>query len=227
MALPMKRAILAGTLGAIVCLASAPLRAEYVVFRSDAPFVGATTSHSLTTTDGHLTVAGWADSAATVSANLNQWWWVLGVNSGVGNGALIDGAESMTLQFASGWGASQIRFIYTGSGNIPAPITISGFLSDPGASAQTYASPRISNLSYGAGVLSFDYAPADGGGDFGILNFAHAESSLASTLKISYDLGSGGAALAQVDYTLVPEPASLGLLGFGALLLLGTKRQRR
>jgi hypothetical protein len=217
----MKTKSLISIIGAIVCFVSTPVHANYVAFR-DGSFAGV---HSLTTADGLLTVAGWANAAATTPANLGQWWWLEGVDSGTGNSALIDGQESMTLQFAPGWGASQIQFIYTGSGSTPAPITISGFLSDPGASAQTYVSPRISNLNYSSGTLTFNYAPFDSGNDLGILNFANPKASAASTLGITYGLASGGAALAQVNYVLIPEPASLSLLVLAAGMVLAVRRK--
>src|SRR5512140_493313 len=87
-----------------------------VTFNSDAPFAGSSGVHALTATsaDGVLNVAGWADADATVPANLYQWWWLIGVDSGTGNGALIDGTECLTLQFDKGVGAAMIYFLYTG-----------------------------------------------------------------------------------------------------------------
>ena len=66
-----------------------------VTFKDNAPFtaVNQTTAAPLTSSDGLLTVAGWADLNAAVPAKLYQWFWIFGVNSGVGNGALIDGQE--------------------------------------------------------------------------------------------------------------------------------------
>jgi hypothetical protein len=160
-----------------------------VTFKDNAPFQGASGVHSLTSSDGLLTVAGWADTNATVAANLYQWFWLLGVNSGSGdsNGALITDQESMTLQYDRGVGASHIFFLYTGgSGGTSnlARITISGFLSDPGAYAITASAPRIFNLSYASGALTFDYL-WDGGSDYGQLLLANPTASVGQTLKIT------------------------------------------
>jgi hypothetical protein len=163
-------------------------------FKDDAPFQGAYGSAPLTSGDGLVTVAGWADSNATIETNLYQWWWILGVDSGVGNGALLDGQESMTLQYDRGVGASSIVFLYTGgSGGTMnlARITISGFSSDPGAYATTDIAPRISNLAYSAGTLTFDYL-WDESTDFGQLLFAHPAASAGQTLKITGAISPNG-----------------------------------
>src|SRR6267142_2459598 len=107
-----------------------------VTFKNDAPFAGSTGNHSLMSsgTENLLTVSAWADTGANSPANLYQWFWLLGVDSGTGNGALIDGNESMTLDIDKSAGASMIIFFYTGgdggsgNGNL-ARITISGFTS--------------------------------------------------------------------------------------------------
>lgn len=157
-------------------------------FKDDAPFAGSWVSTPLTSSDGLLTIAAWADLNATVGANLYQWWWIFGVDSGVGNGALIDGNEAMTLQFDKGVGASTIFFLNTGgtggTTNNLARISISGFLNDPKAYATTANTPRISNLTYADGTLSFDYL-SDGGGDYGQLLFANPNASEGQRLKIT------------------------------------------
>src|SRR5579883_2813278 len=158
-----------------------------VTFKDNAPFQAASGVHSLTSSDGSVTVAAWADANASVTANLYQWWWLLGVDSGTGNGALIDGQESMTQQFDKGVGASEIVFLYTGgSGGTSnlARIAVAGFLSDPQGYAITAGAPRISNLSYSTGVLSFDYL-WDGGGDYGQLLLANPAASAGQVLKIT------------------------------------------
>src|SRR6266850_4092815 len=122
-----------------------------VTFNTDAPFAGYSGASPLTATgtESLLTVAGWADADATVTANLYQYYDFLGIDSGVGNGALIDGNESMTLQFDNSAGPCMITFFYTGgnggsgSGNL-ARISIAGFASDPGASGVPFYAPRIS-----------------------------------------------------------------------------------
>src|SRR2546425_11036517 len=113
-------------------------------FKDAAPFSGTNGVHSLTAVnmDSLLTVAAWADANATVPANLYQWWWIFGVDSGAGNGALIDGTESMTLEFDKSVGTAVIDFLYTGgtggATNNLARISISGFASDPGAVGVPY-----------------------------------------------------------------------------------------
>jgi hypothetical protein len=157
-------------------------------FKDDAPFAGSWVSSPLTSSDGLLTVAAWADSNATIGANLYQWWWIFGVDSGVGNGALLDGNEAMTLQFDKGVGASTIFFLYTGGNggttNNLARLSISGFLNDPKAYATTANAPRISNLTYASGTLSFDYL-WDGSSDYGQLLFANPSAAGGQRLKIT------------------------------------------
>jgi hypothetical protein len=159
-----------------------------VTFKDNSPFMGSYGSAPLTSSDGLLTVAGWADTDATVPANLWQWWWILGVDSGVGNGALLDGTEAMTFQLDKGVGSSMIVFLDAGgiggANNNLARINISGFLRDPGAFAITHNAPRISNLTYQGGTLSFDYL-SDGGGDYGQLLFANPGGSGGQRLKIT------------------------------------------
>jgi hypothetical protein len=159
-----------------------------VTFRTDTPFKGVnqTTPAALTSSDGLLTVAGWADASATTPAKLFQWWWIFGVNSGTGNGAYVDGQECMTLQFHPTVGCSMIRFLDTPAGH----ITISGFLSDPGAYAITHLSPLISNISYANGVVGFDHA-GDTGSNYGQLLFANPAASVGQTLRVSASAGAG------------------------------------
>jgi len=157
-------------------------------FKDNAPFAGCYTATPLTSSDGLLTLAGWADAAATTPAAVWQWWWILGIDSGTGNGALLDGAEAMTLQFDTGVGASSIFFLYTGgiggTVNNLARLSISGFSSDPQAYEIPHNAPRISNLQYASGTLTFDYLQ-DNAGDFGQLFFAHPVAGGGRRLKIT------------------------------------------
>ncbi len=199
---PRRIAVL-GMLSTIFCaIAAHSFPISSVTFRDHAPFKGSTAETSLTSADALLTIRGWADLGAATAADLNQWWWILGVNSGVGNGALVDGVESMTLQFDPLVGASHICFLYTGNSaapSTPARVAISGFTSDPGAYATIWQNtPLISNLSYTEGNLTFDYL-YDAGGAFGQLLFANPAAAAGQTLKISYAGASGGAALFRVD----------------------------
>ncbi|HEX3798572.1 MAG TPA: hypothetical protein VH413_07720 [Verrucomicrobiae bacterium] len=162
-------------------------------FNSDPQFeaTSSTEQQSITATnaDDLFTVSAWADQAATVPAGIYQYFLFIGVDSGVGNGALIDGNESMTTQLFGSVGASMIEFNYTGgSGGVTnnlARVHISGFKSDPVASAVVYSSPKISNISYTNGVVSFDCASDNNGNDYSQLLFANPASSSGSTLTIS------------------------------------------
>src|ERR1700720_4647501 len=70
-----------------------------VTFYTDAPFAGTdsgggqmgTNSLTATGTESLLTFSAWADTNATSPAVLSQWFWLLGVDSGTNNFALIDG----------------------------------------------------------------------------------------------------------------------------------------
>src|SRR5258708_12144390 len=84
-----------------------------VTFKDDAPFTGSSNTNTLTSSDGLVTVAGWSDVGATVSANLYQWWWIFGVNSGTCNGALINGQPTLTLHLDNSLEYSHISSLYT------------------------------------------------------------------------------------------------------------------
>src|SRR5438445_4035384 len=179
-------------------------------FKDAAPFAGTNGVHSLTAVnmDSLLTVAAWADANATIPANLYQWWWIFGVDSGTGNGALIDGTESMTLQFDKSVGAAMIAFLYTGgtggATNNLARISISGFASDPGAVGVPYYGVLVKNVSYSNGTASFDYLN-DNASDYGQVMFSNPAASAGRTLKITGavlpngDATGWNAALFQVD----------------------------
>ncbi len=198
---------------ALLELALAPQTQAFPIsvntFRDDQPFQGSSGVHSLTSADGLLTVAAWADANATVPANLNQIGWLLGVDSGQGDGTLLDGHESITLQFDRGAGASHIAFVNTGgtggTSNLNfVRINISGFSSDPAAYATTSMAQWIFNLNYTNGTLTFDYL-WDTGNDYGQLLLANPAASAGRTLKITGGLSPAGnatswvAALFRVD----------------------------
>jgi hypothetical protein len=166
-----------------------------VQFNNDPQFVAASTNeaHSITASnaDNLFTVSAWADQASTVQANIFQFFLFIGVDSGVGNGALIDGTESMTLQLDNSVGASWISFNWTGgsggssdNSNL-ARVSISGFKSDPGASAVVNNQPRISDITYTNGILTFDDAFDGPGNDFSQLLLARATASAGATLTIT------------------------------------------
>src|SRR5882672_6721845 len=179
-------------------------------FKDNAPFAGSSGVHSLIAVnmDNLVTVAAWADTNATVAANLYQWWWIFGVDSGTGNGALIDGTESMTLEFDRSVGAAMITFLYTGgtggATNNSARISISGFANDPGAVGVPASGVLIKNVSYANGTVSFDYLN-DNASDYGQVMFSNAAASAGRTLKITGAVSPNGdatswtAALFQVD----------------------------
>jgi hypothetical protein len=179
-------------------------------FKDAAPFAGTNNVHSLTAynMDNLLTVAAWSDTDATIPANLYQWWWILGVDSGSGNGALIDGNESMTLTFDKSVGAAMIAFLYTGGDggatNNLARISISGFTSDPGAVGVPYYGVLVKNVTYANGTVSFDYLK-DNASDYGQVMFSNPAASAGQTLKITGAVSPNGdatswyAALFQVD----------------------------
>ena len=172
-----------------------------VTFASDAPFSGGYAhSMSANTAEDLFTVAGWADADATTPANLWNWWILLGVDSGVGNGALIDGSESVTIQLDKSVGTAMLFFTYTGgngsgSGNL-ARISISGFSADPGASCVPTSVQRITAISYSGGVLSFDYLDDGGGSDTGQLILANPTASAGSNLKLTVAASPNGNASA-------------------------------
>ncbi len=224
----MKTKSLLCIIGAIVCLTSIPVHANWMAVQSSGSlFSGG--PHSVGTTDGStidlispaVTFGAWKDQAATQSCGLSTWWWLLGVNSGTGNGALIDNTESMTLQLGPSWDVNQLRFIYNTANTI---ISVSGFLSDPIATPQVYNSPDIGTISYSGGTLLIPITAGDTGGNMAMVNFANADATLGATLEITVSAG-GATALNQITYSQVPEPASLSLLGLGATLLLGLRRK--
>ncbi len=172
-----------------------------VTFASDAPFAGGY-AHSMSadTAEDLFTVAGWADANATTAANLWNWWILLGVDSGVGNGALIDGTESVTIQLDKSVGTAMLFFTYTGangsgSGNL-ARISISGFSADPGASCVPTSVQRITAITYSSGVLSFDYLDDGGGSDTGQLILANPAASAGSNLILTVAASTNGNATA-------------------------------
>jgi hypothetical protein len=179
-------------------------------FKDSAPFAGTNGVHSLTTVnmDSLMTVAAWADTDATIPANLYQWWWIFGVDSGTGNGALIDGTESLTLEFDKSVGAAMIAFLYTGgtggTTNNLARISISGFASNPGATGVPYYGVLVKNVTYSNGTVSFDYLN-DNATDYGQVMFSNPAASAGRTLKITGAVSPNGdatnwyGALFQVD----------------------------
>src|ERR1700747_1565244 len=94
---PLAPALGAAFLIVLFALQSHGFPISVITLKDDAPFAGASNTNSLTSNDGLVTVAGWSNFDVTVLANIYQWWWIVGVDSGVGNGALLDGQESLTF----------------------------------------------------------------------------------------------------------------------------------
>jgi hypothetical protein len=222
----MKKTLISGIIGAIVCLVSIPVHADthwMAVQNSGSLFNGS--PHSVGTTDGStidtispaVTFAAWTDQAATQPGTLGKWWWLVGVSGG-DNGSLIDRSESMTLQLGQNWDVTQLRFIYGYAGST---VLVSGFLSDPIATPQVYNSPDIGTMSYSSGTLSIPITATDTGGNMAMVNFGDLSATAGATLEITYSGPTGhGIALNQVTYATVPEPASLSLLALGMVLLM-------
>jgi hypothetical protein len=170
-----------------------------VDFSDHAPFAGGyAPSLTATTADSLFTVSGWADLDATVPANLWNWWELLGVDSGVGNGALLDGTEAITVKINPSAGVAMMFFRYggadgSGDGDL-ARVNIAGFSADPGAGiVPTGGIPnRVSNLAYASGVLSFDYLDDAGGNDSGLLIFANPAASAGTILKVTVTASPNG-----------------------------------
>ncbi|HEY9510713.1 MAG TPA: glycoside hydrolase [Verrucomicrobiae bacterium] len=142
------------------------------------------------TSDGLLTIHGYANSNATVSANLGQagnWFGVVN-----GNASAIDGTESVTLRFATNSGLFRISHIWT-----RAKIIISGFASDPGFSDSTgYAS----DVNYANGTLSY-FCKWDAGTEHGF-TFENPTASAGRTLRVNvFDSAPGWqATVTRIDY---------------------------
>lgn len=140
--------------------------------------------------DGLLTIRGYANSNATLSANLGQagnWFGVVN-----GNASAMDGTESITLRFATNSGLFRISHIWT-----RAKIIISGFASDPGFSDPTgYAS----DVNYANGTLSYFYK-WDAGTEHSF-TFWNASASSGRTLRVNvFDSAPGWqATVTRIDY---------------------------
>lgn len=181
---------------ALLALGTAPFVYAYPVGRVDfsehAPFVnGYGHSMNAATADGLFTVAGWADTDATVPSNLWNWWELLGVDSGIGNGALLDGNEAITIQLDKGVGVAMVFFRYGEANGSEAGdlirVNISGFTADPGTSLVPTGgiANRVSNLTYADGTLSFDYLDDEGGNDSAQLIFSNPAASAGCVLKVT------------------------------------------
>ena len=108
-----------------------------------------------------------------------------------------------------------IRFKSAGGNFLPAAFNGSGF------SNTTADNSTLNGTVLGAGSLPDGY-------DLGhILAQGLSISALTSDLTLQWNVSGGGLSLKNGDVTLVPEPATLGLVGLGALGLLARRQRPR
>ena len=157
-------------------------------------------SASYTTPDALMTVSGYADSNATVTANLGQagtWFGLCNSNAS----ATIAGTECITIRFATNCGLNGLDHVWTHS-----QITISGFTSDPGLFDP---SGFATNVSYMGGTLTY-YYPSDGGTNHQMA-FLNLAASVGRTLRLNvYDSVPGWqAAISQIEYGTTGDRAPI------------------
>jgi len=186
-------------LSAVIFVCGTTVRGETFLATSITDNVAPTFS----TTNGMLTISSFANSNATVTANLGQsgnWFGVVN-----GNPSAIDGAESITLRFATNAALFRIGHIWT-----RARIIISGFASDPG-----FSDPGgyVSGVTYTNGTLSY-FHPWDGGVEHAF-NFRRPEASAGRTLRMNvYDTASGWqATITRIDYSVDNMTTAVADLG--------------
>lgn len=161
-------------------------------------------SPAFSTADGLLAIHGFANSNATISANLGQggnWFGVVN-----GNVSAIDGTESVTLQFATNSGLFRIGHIWT-----RAKVIISGFAADP-----VFSDPAgyASEVNYANGTLSYFYK-WDAGTEHSF-TFENPAASAGRTLRVNvFDSAPGWqATITRIDYAIgsaLPAVADLSV----------------
>jgi hypothetical protein len=159
---------------------------------------------SFSTTNGMLTITSFANSNATATADLGQagnWFGVVN-----GNPSAIDGAECLTLRFATNAALFRLGHIWTRS-----RIIISGFASDPGFSD---ANGYVSGVTYTNGTLSY-FHPWDGGVEHDF-TFRNPEASTGRTLRMNvFDSASGWqATITRIDYSV--DNITTGMIDLGS-----------
>lgn len=156
-----------------------------------APAISDNVSPVYATPDALLTVTGYANSNATVEANLGQAGTWFGVVNG--NASAIDGTECVTLQFAPNAALRGIGHVWTRS-----RVIISDFTADPGF---TDAGGYATGVSYSNGTLTYSYN-WDAGTEHDF-TFSNPAASAGHTLRLNaYDTTTGWqVTITRIDYT--------------------------
>ena len=185
---------------ALLCLVAAAMLCAPAVMAATlfAPAITNNTAPSYTTPDALLAVTAYANSNATITANLAQQGTWFGVAGG-GNASAIDTTESVTLQFAPTAALYSIGFVWTRS-----KIIISGFAADPGF---TDSGGYATGVNYATGTLTFFYN-WDSGTEH-TFSFSNPSASAGRTLRLNvFDTSSGWqASITRIEYTPTPPPA--------------------
>ena len=167
-----------------------------------APAITNDVSPSYTTPDALLTVTAYANSNATITANLAQQGTWFGVAGG-GNAVAVDTTESVKLQFAPPAALYSIGHIWTRS-----QVIISGFAADPGF---TDPAGYATGVNYANGTLTY-YHNWDGGSEH-VFTFSNPAASAGRTLRLNVFDAAGGwqATVTRIEYTPTPAPAVANL----------------
>jgi hypothetical protein len=168
-------------------------------------------SPTYTTADAAVTLNAYTDTPGTVAANLGQnvdWFGIVGNGP---NNEVIDGTESLNLQFSGAVGLSGLGMRYTW-----ANVILSGFASDPGF---IDPSGMATSVSYASGTLSFHLeswrAPEL------LFKFANIAASAGRTLSLHTDGSSGTQiTLSRVNYASSVAPVTLSIAKSGSDIVL-------
>jgi hypothetical protein len=197
-------------------------------------------SSSYATPDGKVTLTPYSTLAPATVGTLSGGGGGAGGFFGVGtNNAITDtdgkpatlaDREALDMTLASDAGLGSISFIWTrangpvGSGS---GVELSGFTSDPGAVVLVDPSVPDVSVSYSNGTVIVNHEW--NGGLVSTIGFTRLGPSAGQTIRLSttdFDQGGAQAALHEIVYGQVPEPASAGLAGFGLLLAAGVRRRK-
>ncbi|MEQ8211280.1 MAG: PEP-CTERM sorting domain-containing protein [Lacipirellulaceae bacterium] len=159
-------------------------------------------------------------------------------NAGTNNNAFNDpdtdpnngNEEILEFIFSPLAGLSQIVWDFSRADG-PGPddaVTISGFVSDPGATITPGVSVTNPNtVSFSGGVLSLDITGQNFGGALDSVTLANPGASAGQTLILKVtDTTQGGAQLAirSISYETIPEPTSLVLFGLAGICMISRRR---